>query len=217
MSTGMKRRIISSPVFSWFVARLICAYSRTFRLTVRNEQPWREHLARGGSVILCSWHQQFFSFVRHFRGYRAFRPALMISQSADGSLIAGVARRMGWQTVRGSSSRDGFKAMLGMIRHVRDHHLGAHIVDGPRGPAGVIKKGVIHMARETGAALVPVYAEAERAWRFRSWDRFFVPKPFSRVCIRFGDIVELPPAEDPAEFETQRAHLETIMRPGLGK
>jgi lysophospholipid acyltransferase (LPLAT)-like uncharacterized protein len=139
----------------------------------------------------------------------------MISRSADGSLIAGVAHHMGWQTVRGSSSRGGVEAMLGLIRKIREHRLGAHIVDGPRGPMGVVKHGIVHLARETGAMVVPVYAEADRAWRVRSWDRFLLPKPFARVCIRFGDMMALPAAEDPARFEAQRRHLETTMRPAL--
>ncbi|RKX31590.1 MAG: hypothetical protein DRP71_13230 [Verrucomicrobia bacterium] len=211
----MKGRIISSPVFIWFVAQLISTYSWTFRLKVINEQPWRDHLENNGRVIFCSWHQQFFSFVHHFRAYRAYKPGLMISQSKDGELIAGVAHRMGWQTVRGSSSRGGLKAMRGMIQHIHDHRLGAHILDGPRGPVGVVKKGVIHMASQTNAILVPVTVDAHSSWKFRSWDRFFIPKPFARVCIRFGDMVVLPPSGAPDWLETQRTRLETIMLPAL--
>jgi lysophospholipid acyltransferase (LPLAT)-like uncharacterized protein len=213
----MKKRIISSPLFTWLVARLISGYSWTFRLTLENEQEWRDHLDKGGSVVLCCWHQQFFSFIRHFRIYRADRPGLMISRSTDGEVIAAVANQMGWITVRGSSSRDGVKALRGMIQHIRDHRLAAHVVDGPRGPIGVVKKGVIHMARETGAVVVPVYAEAAKAWSFRSWDRFFIPKPFSRVCIRFGNMI--PPlsasGDDEQSLENQRAQLQTTMLPGL--
>jgi len=211
----MKRRILASRAFIFLVAWVIRAYSRTFRLTVVNEQPWRDHLAAGGCVILCCWHQQFFSFIHPFRKFRELRPSLMISQSSDGTLVAGVAHHMGWQTVRGSSSRGGLKAMLGMIQKVREHRLGAHIVDGPRGPIGAVKGGIIHMARETGAMVVPMYATADRAWHFRSWDRFFVPKPFARVCIRFGDMVAMPACDDPARFEAQRLHLEQTMLPGL--
>lgn len=211
----MKNRIIASTFFIWLVTRLISAYSQTFRLTVENEQAWRDHLERGGTVILCSWHQQFFPFVRHFRTYRHFHPGLMISRSADGALIAGVARGMDWTPIRGSSSRGGLEAMRGMIRHLRRHRLGAHIVDGPRGPIGVVKKGVIHMARETGAMLVPVTAEPAAAWTFRSWDRFFIPKPFSRVCIRFGELIDPGPPDGSVDLETNRARLEAAMRPAL--
>lgn len=195
---------------------IIRSYSWTFRLTVENESAWRDHLEQGGGkVILCSWHQQFFSFIYHFRSYHSYSPGMMMSRSADGTIIAGVARHMGWQTVRGSSSSGGLKAMLGMIQHIHDHRMGAHVVDSPRGPIGVIKKGLIHMARETEAVVVPVYAEASEVWRFRSWDRFFIPKPFSRVCIRFGDMIEVSNAEGSLSLEKQRTELQTTMLPGL--
>ena len=211
----MKGRIISSPIFIWFVAMLVSTYSWTFRLKVENEKPWRDHLENDGRVIFCSWHQQFFSFVHHFREYRDYHPGLMISQSKDGALIAGVAHHMGWQTIRGSSSRGGLEAMRGMIQHIHDHHLGAHILDGPRGPVGVVKKGIIHMAQETDAVIVPVTVDAQSIWQFQSWDRFFIPKPFSRVCINFGDVFVLPPHDTPESFESQRMRLEGIMQPAL--
>ena len=212
----MKKRLFSSPAFVWLIAQFIRVYSWTFRLTLENEREWHDYLEQGGRVILCSWHQQFFSFIRPFRRYRTYHPALMISRSADGTIIAGIANQMGWQTVRGSSSRGGLKAMQGMIRHLTEHRLGGHVVDGPRGPIGVGKKGIVHMARESGAMLVPIYAEASNAWTFRSWDRFFIPKPFSRVCIRFGDMIQVAPENDaPDWLEQQRALLETAMRPGL--
>lgn len=213
----MKKNLIASPVFTWLLSRLISIYSSTFRLTVENEQVWRDHLEQGGSVILCSWHQQFASFIYYFRNYRSYDPGLMISRSTDGGVIAAVANRMGWVTVRGSSSRDGLKALRGMIQHIREHRLAAHVIDGPRGPIGVVKKGVIHMARETGALVVPVYAEADNVWAFRSWDRFFIPKPFSRVRIRFGDMIPMSTTSDDTgeSLETQRSQLETTMLPGL--
>ncbi len=211
----MNKRVLSSPALAWLVTCLVRSYSWTFRLTVQNEQPWLDHLKAGGSVILCCWHQQFFSFVAHFRKYRCHQPGLMISRSREGTLISGVADRMGWHTVRGSSGRGGLEAMHGMIQHIRLHRFGAHIVDGPRGPIGVVKKGIIHMAHETGAVVGPVYAEASSAWSFKSWDRFFIPKPFARVCIRFGDRVALPPSREPQRLETQRAQLEATMLPGL--
>lgn len=212
----MKKRIFTSPAFAWLVAQLIRVYSRTFRLTLENEQDWHEYLEKGGRVILCSWHQQFFSFIRPFGRYRAYRPGLMISRSSDGNIIAGIANQMGWQSVRGSSSRGGLRAMQEMIQHINKHRLGGHVVDGPRGPIGVVKKGIVHIARETGAMLVPIYAEASNSWTFRSWDRFFIPKPFSRVCIRFGDLIPMAPDnDDPDWLEQQRSSLESTMLPGL--
>ncbi|HOC58805.1 MAG: lysophospholipid acyltransferase family protein [Syntrophaceae bacterium] len=195
---------------------LIRAYSWTFRLTIENEKPWLDYLKNGGRVILCCWHQQFFSAIYHFKNYSVYSPALMISQSHDGDIIARIAEKTGWHTVRGSSSRDGGRALKDMIRHVQQAGgFAGHILDGPRGPAGVVKAGVISLAHASGAMIVPLYTSADRAWYFNSWDRFMLPKPFARVTLRFGQMLDLSVGDSADAFESHRAALQEIMRPGL--
>jgi len=215
MSRNFKFSILTSKLFLSFLYRFIRIYSATFRLTVQNEEGWRDHIEKGGKVLLCVWHQQFFSAIRHFKEYRHYRPSLMISRSADGEIIAGVANRTGWNTVRGSSSRDGRKALGEMMETLKHSSLAAHILDGPRGPAGIVKPGIIRLAGATGAAIVPFYTSADRAWYFNSWDRFMLPKPFARVTLRFGDMITLADADTEGEFESQRKALETLMSPSL--
>jgi lysophospholipid acyltransferase (LPLAT)-like uncharacterized protein len=139
----------------------------------------------------------------------------MISRSIDGEIIAGVARRTGWDPVRGSSSRGGKDALTAMIDKLKERKIAAHIVDGPRGPIGKIKPGAIRLAQMGGAVIVPFYTSADRAWYFNSWDRFMIPKPFSNVTLRFGDIFPLKQTMSEEEFEQQRLHLEKIMLDGL--
>jgi lysophospholipid acyltransferase (LPLAT)-like uncharacterized protein len=79
---------------------------------------------------------------------------------------------------------------------------------------GRIKPGIIRMAHATGARLVPFHVTADKAWFFNSWDRFMLPRPFSTVCITFGDSILLPPA-GPEVFEQQRRDLETLFLPRL--
>ena len=194
---------------------IIRLYSWTFRLTVENEEAWMSHLQGGGKVLLCVWHQQFFAAIRYFKSYEKFQPSLMISQSQDGDIIARIARQQGWHPVRGSSSRDGGKALKEIIERLSHSRLAAHIVDGPRGPAGIVKAGAISIARAAEAAVVPFYTAADRAWYFKSWDRFMLPKPFARVTLRFGEMMHFPADKEARLFESQRAELERIMRPGL--
>jgi hypothetical protein len=194
---------------------LIRAYSWTFRLHVENEKPWLEYLQNGGRVLLCCWHQQFFAAIRHFKTYAIYHPSLMISQSKDGDIIAGVAEKSGWHAVRGSSSRDGGRALKEMSSHLKHSGLAAHILDGPRGPAGVIKAGVVRLAQATGAVVVPVYAKSDRAWYFNSWDRFMLPKPFASVTLHFGGMVDLTSGMSDKDFELHRIRLQEIMQPGL--
>jgi lysophospholipid acyltransferase (LPLAT)-like uncharacterized protein len=210
-----KYRYILSEQFQTAICFIVRMYSWTFRLTVENEEDWLNHLKGGGKVLLCAWHQQFFAAIRHFKSYESFHPSLMISLSQDGDLIARIARRQGWHAIRGSSSRDGGKALKEIIERLSDSRLVGHIVDGPRGPAGVIKAGAISIARATGAAVVPFYTTADKAWYFKSWDRFMLPKPFARVTLRFGEMLSFPAEEGEDRFEYQRAALEAIMRPGL--
>ncbi|MFH2058243.1 MAG: lysophospholipid acyltransferase family protein [Pseudomonadota bacterium] len=199
---------------TFLVYYIIQLYSLTFKLTVVNEDKWKALLKKGRPILLCTWHQQFFAAIRHFRTYSKFNPGLMISQSRDGDLIAGVANKTGWHTPRGSSSIGGKKALEAMIDHLKTHGLGTHILDGPIGPMGKIKAGVIKMAHESNALVVPFYVHAQRAWFFNSWDRFMLPKPFSKVTLTFGDEILFRP--DPNNtFESQIQQLEEIMLPGL--
>lgn len=194
---------------------LVRAYSWTFRLNVENERPWLDYLQGGGRVLLCSWHQQFFSAIGYFKTYASYRPALMISQSKDGDIIAGIAEKSGWHTVRGSSSRNGAGALKEMVGQLQLTGLAAHVVDGPKGPAGIIKAGAVSLARSAGAVVVPIYTTANRAWYFKSWDRFMFPKPFAKVTLRFGDMLDLTTGEGDEAFEGHRVRLQRIMQPGL--
>ena len=174
-----------------------------------------DYLINGGTVLLCGWHQQFFSAIRHFQNYRTFNPVIMISQSSDGKIVAGVAKRSGWNPVRGSSSRDGREALKKMIFKLKKSKLAAHIVDGPRGPSGKVKVGVIRLAHATDAVIVPFSVSAEKAWYFNSWDKFLLPKPYTKVLLHFGKIIKFDRVKDREIFEEQRKQLEEIMLPAL--
>ncbi len=194
------------------VYKFIRTYSLSFRLEVQNEKAWLDdYLHNNSSIILCLHHQQFFPAIRYFQKYRKLKPGLMISKSRDGEFISAVANRSGWTTVRGSSSKGGLAALENLVAHLGEHRLAAHIVDGPRGPFGVVKSGAIRLAHATESKIVPVYAAADRAWYARSWDRFMIPKPFSRVVLRFGENLKFEPTQETETFEQQRKMLENIM------
>lgn len=206
--------VIYTEAFVRFAYYLIHIYSRTLKLSVINERKWQAQLGKR-PVLLCTWHQQFFGAIRHFGNYAGYNPGLMISRSKDGDLISSVARKTGWKTPRGSSSRGGKQAMGEMIRHLEKYGFGAHILDGPTGPIGIVKPGVIKMAESTGAVIVPFHVKALNAWYFNSWDRFMLPKPFSKVEIIFDDPMQLDAIVDPGDFEQQRLGLEEKMKPHL--
>ena len=106
---------------------------------------------------------------------------------------------LAWRPVRGSSSRGGGDRI-------------GHIVDGPRGPAGVVKAGLLTMAQFTGLPIIPTITSAERRWVLGGWDRFMLPKAFSRVIVRFGTAITIPETLDAAGFEAHRLLVEEWMR-----
>jgi lysophospholipid acyltransferase (LPLAT)-like uncharacterized protein len=118
---------------------------------------------------------------------------VLISQHADGELIAQTCQRLGVDVIRGSSGKGGCQALLEMIRH---SDQAAHLVitpDGPRGPRHELKPGILMVASHSGLPIVPVGIAFSSAWRARSWDRFAVPRPFSRMVGVVGQPIALPP------------------------
>ena len=136
----------------------------------------------------------------------------IISQSADGEIIARVVEILGWYPVRGSSSRGG-KAALEKVKKLakRGYNIG-HAVDGPTGPFGVIKPGLLRIAQAGDMPVMPAIMSGEKKWVFNSWDKFMIPKPFSRVIIRFGDGIDISPDLTARDFENQCKRVERIMK-----
>lgn len=95
---------------------------------------------------------------------------------------------------------------------VHEGHRIAHIVDGPRGPLGIIKPGLLLIAQISGMPIIPTITSAEKKWTFNSWDRFIVPKPFSRIIIRFGDEIYVPKDLKGADFDEKRSLVERTMK-----
>ena len=188
---------------------LVKALSSTYRLRLIDQAHEARVLSEHGSIVYASWHQRFFPGITFFAGRKPI--AIMISRSRDGELIADVARRLGWHPVRGSSSRGGSEA-LGQLKALalQGYKIG-HIVDGPRGPFAAVKPGLLSIAQFTGVPVVPVCTSAQHTWTFNSWDRFMVPKPFSRIAVRFGAPVEIDRKLQKQDFESARLSLERTL------
>jgi lysophospholipid acyltransferase (LPLAT)-like uncharacterized protein len=123
---------------------------------------------------------------------RCARTAVLVSQSKDGDIQAAVMRMLGFEVVRGSSSRGGARGLVELVRRVRGGLDAAFAVDGPRGPLGVPKPGAALTAHRAGVALVPVASASARKIVLRgAWDAFEIPWPFSRVAVVFGEPIRL--------------------------
>jgi lysophospholipid acyltransferase (LPLAT)-like uncharacterized protein len=136
--------------------------------------------------------------------------AIVVSEARDGQYLADLAAALGYRAVRGSSTRGAARALLGAVRELRAGHAVAFTPDGPRGPRRVLKAGVVAAAQRGGGVIVPLHAEADRAWRLDSWDRFMIPKPGARVRIVYGRPFEV--AAGDAGLEAGLADAEERLR-----
>lgn len=143
--------------------------------------------------------------------YRDTGVVVLISQHRDGEVIAQVAERLGFSTVRGSSTRGGARATLELLRNFADRGW-VITPDGPRGPRETVHPGVIHLASRSGRSIVPVGLAVSRAARLSSWDRFAIPAPFARVVAKFADPMAVASDLPRPQMETAAAQLADRMR-----
>ena len=196
-------------LLSWILWLIVKVVARSLRYTIIGDERRAALEAGGVPFVWALWHGRQFLLYRYDPG----QPLTIItSPSRDGRLQAAVVRRFGMQTVEGSSSRGGAKALVGIIRAVRAGRRGCIAVDGPRGPAYSVKAGVLLVAQKTGGVVLPLVASARRGLRLRSWDRFFIPMPFTRAVVIVGQPVQVPPELDHAGLEPLRARLEADMQ-----
>lgn len=137
-------------------------------------------------VAFVLWHNRLFLATEIHRRYRPHRPLYaLISASKDGALLtAFFAMVGGMHAVRGSSSNFGREAVSTLVEVLRAGHDIGITPDGPRGPCYDFKAGAVIVPRRTGAPVLLIGGEFESAWRLPSWDRFYLPRPFSRVRMR---------------------------------
>ncbi|HEV2279938.1 MAG TPA: lysophospholipid acyltransferase family protein [Acidobacteriaceae bacterium] len=158
--------------------------------------------ARG---IFCFWHRCTLPAAWYFR---RFRCSILISQSFDGELIARTLGLLGYNSVRGSSSRGGAAGLVALREVLESGMPVVFTADGPRGPIYQTKPGPVKLAAMTGEPIGSFYLLPERAWEIRSWDRFLVAKPFSRVVVSWARTVAPPAAEaDSTTLEAKRQEL----------
>jgi lysophospholipid acyltransferase (LPLAT)-like uncharacterized protein len=183
------RNLMNIPALRWAAALLIYGYYRlvlvTSRLRIRAD-PASEALVRQGlPVIYVLWHQHV-ACILFLRRYARRPVAVLSSGHRDSRITAVVSRLCHLDVVLGSSTRGAVGGYRQLLRRLRAGRSICINPDGPRGPAGQLKPGVIQLARHTGCPMVPVALAASRHRRLRSWDRTLVPLPFGRVVITLG-------------------------------
>ena len=183
----LRQRIVLRIIIAvgyWFIRLL----GSTLRVSVSREdgaQPTIEQRP----LIVSFWHacQIPATYVCRNIGVR-----VMSSNSYDGEYMGRIIRRFGFVAVKGSSSRNAVRALLGLRRSLQEGWTVAFTLDGPRGPRYKVKPGPVALARSSGVPLSMFHIAVDRAWVLNTWDRLIIPKPFSRVLMRFGKLIPVP-------------------------
>jgi lysophospholipid acyltransferase (LPLAT)-like uncharacterized protein len=177
---------------AFVVAFVVRIWIGTLRYRYRFLGPNVDPHQRGmrARYIYAFWHENMLLLAYHYA-----RPNVhvLISQHADGELIAEVCRHLGFATVRGSTTRGGADAVRRMLR------LSAHVAitpDGPRGPRRKVQQGLVYLAARTGLPIAPVGIGFRKPWRAGSWDRFALPRPWSRAVCVTAEPIEVPEGMD---------------------
>ncbi|HVX38985.1 MAG TPA: lysophospholipid acyltransferase family protein [Gemmatimonadaceae bacterium] len=164
-------------------ALFVRAIGATWRIRVAHDEEVLRLRAEGCPIVFTLWHGELLPLIYHHRGERV---AILVSEHSDGEIIARIAQRLGYRTVRGSTSRGAARALLELSRVLEEGTDLAITPDGPRGPAKSFAVGALVVAQRAGAPVIGASAFVSRGWRLGSWDRFLIPKPFARVQIAYA-------------------------------
>ena len=178
-SQRLKARAIATAGYP-----LVAALGRTLSWTVVGDNHYNELVRDGHRPILALWHGRILPATLFWRDRGI---VAMTSANFDGEWTAQLMSRFGYRAARGSTSRNGARALAQLRRELANGHAVAFTVDGPRGPARVVQPGAVWLAGATGQPILPFHIEAGRCWTTSSWDRSVVPKPFSRVAVAVGE------------------------------
>jgi len=178
---------------------MILAY--TSRVKVVNKGYVLPFWNNGQNVIYALWHSRILFTVAYGRyGFKKTNLSIIVSRSRDGEYIAKIIEGIGFLPVRGSSSRGGSKAFSELLALGKNGKYDLAVTpDGPRGPREVVKPGVIELAQKSGLTIIPVSYSSRWKKTFNSWDRFFLPFPFTRAVLIFGKPFKVKPDADDNE------------------
>jgi lysophospholipid acyltransferase (LPLAT)-like uncharacterized protein len=209
---GQRLALRVVPRVVWALLWLV---GRTWRFeTIAEEGAMPLPLGEGaGAEIFCFWHQCVLPCTFYFRHTSA---TIIVSRSFDGELITRILELFGYATTRGSSSRGAREGLLGLKKVIESGKPAIFTADGPRGPIYESKMGPIKLAHVTGARIGAFHLQPERAWVIGSWDRFLVPKPFTRIVVSWARWTQIPAELCGEQLEQEREKLDaTIERARL--
>lgn len=200
----------------WLAGKFAALLMRIIGLTLRyqiDDPSGQKRRAEGGvPVIWIFWHNCLFASPLTKKRYSgSAKASALASASKDGAVIESLVASFGVNTVRGSSSRRGVAALIALKKALKAGEQIFITPDGPRGPRYELQPGVIKLAQSSGVPIIPVRFEHSSSWRLNSWDKFHIPKPFSKITVHVCPSIEVPAKLDDEEFELYRIKVQNTL------
>jgi lysophospholipid acyltransferase (LPLAT)-like uncharacterized protein len=186
---------------------VIRALAATWRYTIIDGHHVDELRRAGTPIVFTLWHGQMLPLLWHHRNQGVF---VLVSEHKDGEVIARILQWMGYRLIRGSTSRGAGRALLGLVRTLKEGNDVAVTPDGPRGPRHQFAPGAAVAANRAGAPVVPAAASVDRCWKLKTWDGFVIPKPFARITVAYGEPTRVG-GSTPREAGEAATHLQRLM------
>jgi lysophospholipid acyltransferase (LPLAT)-like uncharacterized protein len=200
----MKIKIISLIVY--YFIRLINLTFRYRYVGLENKEIAKKKSPHN-SYVYAIWHQNLIGGILS-HSLRKQKYTMIISESKDGELVSVTCEKLGHVPSRGSSTRGGQKALVELVRNLKNGIPAALTVDGPKGPSKVVKFGVIEAAKLSNTCIVPFTAYPTKYWTLiKSWDQFRVPKPFCKMVVVIGEPIEVSSTIEKEEYEKLTLHI----------
>jgi hypothetical protein len=207
-------------ILSFLIWSVLTLWSRTLTIRLVNKASPDRLAGEGKNVIYAFWHDSMFLLPYAHRNWKV---EIMVSESKDGEIAAGILRRFGFEVARGSSKRKGSRALIKLISSIQSGRSVGIAVDGPRGPRHEAKEGAVFLAGKLMVPIVPVATAARRCWTLnRTWDQFILPVPFTGGVVLYGEPIvvngtsreEIAAKRDELEAALHRLTREAAERSG---
>ena len=199
----MREKLFLSLI-SFLGSLFILLLGKSLRIKWIGEENLRPIRKRSGKVLYAFWHGRMLILSY---SHRKRKIQVLISQHRDGEIIARIIKKLGFGTVRGSTTKGGFKAIIQMVNKANEGHDLAITPDGPKGPAFKVQPGAAVIAQRSQIPIIPITSSAEKKWVLKSWDSFNIPKPFTRAVIIIGKPIYVSGEISPEEIDLKNSEL----------
>ena len=188
MNKDKKKKLLFTLAtkLTWLV---ILFFGKISRVKLVNRKYWNQLIAGNKGFIIVTWHGKMLLPIYLHRDHALI---VMVSEHRDGEMISRTIHRLGYRTIRGSSTRGGSNAYRQMIRALRQNEICVVLPDGPTGPRHEFKMGAVQLAQRSGLPLLPMTFSAAKPITLKSWDRFILWKPFTKIAMIYGPPIFIP-------------------------